>query len=172
MESSFQACPGCGAVTSLVAGPAHRYMGASPGCWARFGEVLAREYSDPAYAGVHRITVDAYAAQHPGKPSPRSIQSVAVHLLGLYWALEKQLPLAEVTQRIGRAVRAGKHYGHFRWLEPPFPLGAVTVFDVAEAQSPQTHAVLVKKWAHVVWLAWAPHHNQIRNWAAVSEAWK
>lgn len=172
MQASFQMCPGCGALIPPITGPAHRYMGASPGCWARFGAVLAREYSDPAYAGVHRLTVDAYAAQHPGKPSPRSIQSVAVHLLGLYWALEKRLPLAEVTQRIGRAVREGKRSARFHWLDPPFPLGDITVLEVVEAQSPQAHAERVKKWANAVWRAWVPHHDQIRKWAAASETCK
>lgn len=169
MQVSLQPCPGCGALTPPIAGPAHRYLGASPGCWARFGEVLAREYSDLAYASVHRFTVDAYAAQHPGIQSPRSMQSVAAHLLGLYWMLEEHFPAGEVTLRLGRAVRAAKRYGHFSWLEPPRPLGDITIFDVAGAKDASEHAERVKRWATAVWLAWAPHHDQIRKWAAMSE---
>ena len=32
-------------------------MESSPACWAAYGEVLAREYSDPAYFQVHRLSV-------------------------------------------------------------------------------------------------------------------
>ena len=67
-------------------GPTHRYMQSTPGCWAAFGRVLAREYEDQRYFEVHRLTVDAYAVQHPGIPGRQSIQSVAFHLvrLGLF----------------------------------------------------------------------------------------
>jgi len=41
-------CPGCGGTFPLLGGPVHRYMESSPGCWAAYGVVLAREYSDPA----------------------------------------------------------------------------------------------------------------------------
>ena len=50
-------------------GPTHPYYGCSPACWARYGEVLAREFQDPAYFGLHQLTVDAYAVQHPGSRS-------------------------------------------------------------------------------------------------------
>ena len=32
-----------------------------------YGEVLAREYSDPSYVSLHRLTADTYAVQHPGE---------------------------------------------------------------------------------------------------------
>ena len=78
---------------AVVDGPTHRYIGASAGCWALYGEVLAREYGDYAlYVPVHRLTVDAYAAQHPGEASRRAVQSVAVHLIRLHFRLERDLP--------------------------------------------------------------------------------
>jgi len=55
-------------------GPAHAYMLSSPGCWAAYGELLAREYSDSAYRRLHRLSVDAYALQHPGIDTPQSPQ--------------------------------------------------------------------------------------------------
>ena len=73
-------CIGCGALVPQQDGPTHRYMESSPGCWAIYCEVLAQEYSDIAFATAHRLTVDAYAVQHPGTPSPQSIQSIGVHL--------------------------------------------------------------------------------------------
>jgi Family of unknown function (DUF5946) len=44
-------CLGCGALVpdSDGPGPTHAYMLASPGCWALYGEVSSREYSDLAY---------------------------------------------------------------------------------------------------------------------------
>jgi len=51
--------------------------------------VLAREYSEPAYFGVHQLTVDTYAVQHPGVAERRSIQSVALHLITLSLMVER-----------------------------------------------------------------------------------
>jgi hypothetical protein len=48
-------CVGCGALVPDIDGPTHRYMAASPGCWALFGEVVAREFSDFRYARVHLL---------------------------------------------------------------------------------------------------------------------
>lgn len=82
-------CFSCGALVPQTAGPTHRYMESSPGCWSVYGEVLVREYTDALYASLHRLTVDAYAVQHPGRPSPQSIQSVAVHLISLCLILDR-----------------------------------------------------------------------------------
>lgn len=81
-------CIGCGASVPNTDDPRHKYIGSSPGCCAIYCEVLAKEYSDYRFGRVHRLTVDTYAVQHPGKPERRSIQSVAVHLIGLHFSLE------------------------------------------------------------------------------------
>ena len=70
-------CQGCGLVLPVRTGPTHPYIGACPACWALFGDVLAREYGDPAYFRPHQVTVDTYAVQHPGTPERRSIQARA-----------------------------------------------------------------------------------------------
>jgi hypothetical protein len=157
------ACPGCGALVPESDGPAHRYIGASPGCWAVYGEVLAREYEDVRYGRVHRLTVDAYAAQHPGVPSPQSVQSVAVHLLALHAIFERGVPLPQAKQVLQEAVKRKRE---FRWLDPPGFLGEVTVLDVHAATDPEQHEVRVHQWARAVWQAWAEHHHTIRSWAA------
>ena len=41
-------CMGCGGLVPDITGPTHEYMESSPGCWQAYGEVLGREYSDPA----------------------------------------------------------------------------------------------------------------------------
>jgi len=136
-------------------------MDSSPGCWAAYGVVLAREYSDSAYGSEHRITVDAYAAQHPGRPSPQSIKSVALHLASLCLVLEHGFSMARATA----AIRTGaSSVNPFVWLEPPARLGSLNVADVAPADTPAKHQYLVRAWASGVWAAWAEHHTVIYSW--------
>lgn len=59
-------CVGCGALVLDTDGPTHRYVGASPGCWAVFNEVRNREYIQPGYGVASQWTVDTYMVQHPG----------------------------------------------------------------------------------------------------------
>jgi hypothetical protein len=92
-----------------------------------YGEVLAREYSDPASAKAHRLTVDAYAVQHPGKPSPQTIQSVAIHLSSLCLVLERGFDPGRATAAMQTLA---KHKASFVWLPPPESLGERTVVDV------------------------------------------
>ena len=154
-------CPGCGVRLPNAGGPTHRYIEASPGCWAAYGEVLAREYASPSHFAVHRLTVDAYAVQHPGRPSPQSAQSVAVHLLSLYAVLERGMVPEAATRLIGRAVEAGP----YPWLAPPASRGAVTVADVVPAVSAEAHARAVRAWAEGAWGAWRDQHRQVQAWA-------
>ncbi len=74
-QAGLKPCVGCGALVLDIEGPTHRYLGVLPGCWALYGEVLKREYSDHREWLVHRLTVDAYAVQHQGESSPQTIQS-------------------------------------------------------------------------------------------------
>jgi len=143
----------CGALVPDIDGPTHRYIGASPGCWAIFGEVTEREYGDYRYARVHQLTVDAYCVQHPGVPSPQTIQSVGVHLIGLYLQLGRGLRPERVTAARQR-VASGKR--RFVWLEPPASLGEITVSYVRDAQDPAEHEERVREWAISVWEDWAP----------------
>lgn len=156
-----RACPGCGVVLEEREGPIHRYMESSPACWAVYGEVLAREYSDRTYFQVHRLSVDAYAVQHPGRPGPQAIQSVAVHLIRLCLLLERGLPMAHANDAM---LRASEQEHLYVWLEPPASRGSVTVADVVGAQDVDTHMAAVRRWADAAWQAWAPHHGTIRGW--------
>ena len=70
--NTVETCPGCGAAFPASDGPTHDYIGASAGCWAVYGDVLAREYSDHRFFRVHQLSVDAYSAQHPGGASRRA----------------------------------------------------------------------------------------------------
>ena len=148
------------------AGAVHRYMESSPGCWAAYGEVLAREYNDTAFMTAHRLTVDAYAVQHPGSPSPQSIQSVGVHLISLYVVLEEQLSHRAATQLMQRSADRM----HFVWLEPPLDRGERNVTTVVAARSPDEHVRAIQGWAQSVWQAWSQHHSQVLAWAAEAQA--
>lgn len=154
-------CHGCGGQFPDIDGPTHRYMTSSPGCWAWYGDVLAREYSDFRYGKVHQLTVDAYAVQHPGTPSPQSIQSVAVHLISLCAVLEHGTDLHRASQ-VKQAAAQGKE--RFTWLSPPPSMGEITVADVHRAENAQEHAQWVRTWAKATWDAWSAHHDTVRTW--------
>ena len=157
-------CVGCGALVPDIDGPTHAYIGASPGCWALYGRVLEKEYEDyPLYAPVHRLTVDAYAVQHPGTPSRRSTQSVAVHLIRLHLQLELGLPYEKANAAM---IRISSHSDGYARLDPPASLGEVTVLDVLQAQDPAEHLRIVRRWAESVWEAWSPQHETVRRWAS------
>ena len=164
-DRRLRRCFGCGAPVPDIDGPTHRYLGALPGCWRLYGEVLGREYEDyQRFATVHRLTVDAYAAQHPGTPSPQTIGSVGVHLVRLHLQLERGLPhdrandaMLDISSRLKK---------DFVWLDPPASLGDVTVLDVLDAREPEEHMGRVRGWAASVWAAWAAHHETVRRWAA------
>jgi len=143
-------------------GPTHPYIGASPGCWAIYGEVLAWEGGEPPSPPIHGLMVDAYAAQHPGTPSRRSIQSVAVHLISLCLVLERGYDPRWATEARRRALA---HRQDFVWLDPPASLGAVTIVDVREALDSPAYTARVEQWVRSVWDAWSPHHETVRRWA-------
>ena len=124
--------------------------GGTEGGWSLFQEVLALEYSDPAYGAVHFLTVDAHAPQHSEDHGPRSN---AFHLLRLRMLLE-----------YGGDPRIGQNPKWFQaqldgnreapYLQPPAERGGVTIADVHGAASAEEHAERVYRWARSVWEAW------------------
>jgi 5-methylcytosine-specific restriction endonuclease McrA len=155
-------CIGCGAILPESDGPTHGYMESSPACWSTYSRVLAREYGDRLLLDrVHRLTVDSYAAQHPGRPSAQSIQSVAVHLISLCAVIENGGSNDWATQVMRAALR---EKGRFVWLPPPQNRGSLTVVDVWSAGGAADHEGRVREWATSVWAAWSPHHGVVRQW--------
>lgn len=147
-------------VLPAIDGPVHRYMESSPSCWAVYGETLAREYSDPAFMAAHRLTVDAYAVQHPGQKSDQSVQSVAVHLISLHAVLVEGLSHRAATQVIQRSA----DHLRFEWLEPPAQRGELSVSTVHSARTAEEHVAAVHAWANSVRAAWAGHHSTVAAW--------
>ena len=141
-------------------GPTHRYMLSSPGCWAIFGELNARWVERPQDRPSHQYIVDTYAVQHPGTPNPQAIQSVAVHLISLYAALELDHDLGNAPSLLRRLVRKK---GVYKWLTPPSFSDALTVVHLRGAPSTELPG-RAREWAVSVWRAWAPHHDTIGEW--------
>ncbi|MCB0572215.1 MAG: hypothetical protein KDC66_20755 [Phaeodactylibacter sp.] len=164
MSDTTIRCFSCGAEVPAIEGPVHRYLDSAPGCWARFTEVAAREYSDVNFVRCHQLTVDSYAVQHPGQTSPQAIRSVAVHLASLYMVLERNLPIREATNFIQHLA---EHKQAFHWLEPPQYMGDITVVDIWKTENVQAHLQAVRAWAESAWAAWAAHHEQVKAWAAL-----
>ena len=161
--SEVQVCPGCGSRLPASEGPVHAYMTSSPACWAAFNAVMAREYSDPSLMPIHRLSVDAWAVQHPGDGSRRAIQSVGLHLARLMVQLD--------TGASGEAANTAMlNFAERKADLPELPARAaysVTVADVVEAVEPVTHEEAVRRWASSVWEAWADQHEFIRRWAGL-----
>ncbi len=155
-------CPGCGSRLAAVEGPTHAYMTSSPACWAAFNTVMAREYSDPRLMAVHRLSVDAWAVQHPGDGSRRAIQSVGLHLARLMVQIEQAL---EGEAANATMLRFAARKASLPEL-PPRDGYSVTVADVAEAVEPDAHRIAVRRWATATWADWSDHHDFIRRWAS------
>ncbi len=169
MPGSLVACSGCGALVPDSAGPTHAYIGASPGCWAAWGEVQARSFASPAIAAVQPLAVDVYAVQHPGLAERRAIQSVWVHLVSLCLILENGRSPGDGI-RAKQLLLAGARI--FVRLEPPAPRYSMTVLDLAAVTEPDAMPELVRQWAHVTWEAWRPHHAVIRaRVAELARSW-
>jgi hypothetical protein len=155
-------CVGCGGEFLPQEGPVHRYMTSSPACWAAFGRVLAAEYSDSSLMGVHRLSVDAYAVQHPGDGSRQAIQSVGLHLARLHVQLDRQLGADEANAFM---LSAAARKAGMLMLRPP-PAFPITVAQVAPFAGTAGHERAVREWAQSAWDAWAHAHDLVIGFTA------
>ncbi len=160
-----ETCFACGGQFEPNAGgAAHDYMLSSRGCWAAYGEVLAREYSNPAvFAASHRLSVDAYAIQHPGDPEERrALQSFWIHGASLWMVLRMGQSHALATQAL--KTLAGLDFAQRPADQPRF---AVTHADVL-ALPLASHEALTRDWAEESLTAWEPAHAEIERLARIA----
>jgi hypothetical protein len=137
-------------------------MTASPACWAAFGRVLEAEYSMPDLMPIHRLSVDAYAVQHPGDPNDRrAVQSVGLHLARLWRQLAHPSPPAE-TNAVMTGFAARKQT--LVPLAPPRRF-SMTAADVAPFAGTPAHGEKTLAWARAAWADWHAHHAYIMRWA-------
>lgn len=161
MSSPPRACPGCGLRLRDAPGPVPSLFGASSGCWRRYGELLARSYSDPDRAGVHQLVVDSYVAQHPAGGTRQAAQQVALCLMTLELFLERG---HDVAQGPALHKRMMKNLPPLEALDPPDTVTGLTVEDVLAAADGADYRRVVREWAQQVWDAWAVHHGTVRRW--------
>jgi len=151
----------CGLTAPPITGPVDPYQAATPACWAAFGGLLAGDYSQWR-PQRHRLTVDAYMAQHPGFGSPGGRRSVLVHLVGLWLTLEQGLSPPEVGSAMG-LVFPDKQAAPPATTPVP-GLAGINVADVLRAE-PEKQEAQVAAWARFVWDCWRPHHALVRRLA-------
>jgi hypothetical protein len=149
-------CGGCG----------RRVEGGTEGCQARYEELLARDYEDPAFFAAHRMFVDAYSLQHPERYC-RSAKSLAAHLVGLGQILEDGIPAAT-----GAPALRDWLDGNRRLEKPPLPAarGELTLGDIEGIEEPGPWRDAVRAWAASTWQAYAGLHALARRWAAAAGA--
>lgn len=146
-------------------GPTHAFVGASPACWRLYVQVSTLSPGRPEDFPLDRLVVDTYGAQHPGRRQVRALQSVAVHLMGLCSVLERGAEPRIVPTRAGKRVRRTLD---LHWLEPPRPIGTLTVRGPLRAHGTDELAASVEAWALDVWTAWGPHHETVRRWLDIA----
>ncbi|MCB0197293.1 MAG: hypothetical protein KDJ65_35425 [Anaerolineae bacterium] len=165
--TAHEACPGCGVHLPKSDGPTHRYIGASAGCWAMFSALVNAGEPPLAPAPTNTLLVDAYAAQHPGQPSPQAIQSVAVHLITLYGVLIKGVAVDNAVWLRQQALHPGKtgKKDRFEWLSPPNLFETITVADIVKQTTPSARTEQAAHYVMSVWDAWSkPHEAVIAGW--------
>jgi hypothetical protein len=151
-------CFGCGAWIEEVKGQPHEYIGAPQGCWNLFEQLLVKEFGEFNYPdSTHRLAVDTYAIQHPGIPSRKSIQSVNIHLISLYYIFIKNSTEKQATKKMSEILAKEPT---LEWLEPPKPNGHKTVIDVLKAKDQLEHERFVRRWAEDVWACWFSKHKE------------
>jgi hypothetical protein len=156
-----------------------RYGVAIPECLATLYDIIAKENELFGYPPAHRLIIDAYAAQHPRHPEVQqafaieqrlikaSVQSITVHLIGLYCAIELKIELPKIAQVMGAMLAQMKQQSfEFYDLQAPADLGSVKVMDVksrlfAHACSSDEYLQLAMHWAKTVWDAWKEQHATI-----------
>lgn len=159
-----ETCFACGGQFETDEGATHAYMLSIPGCWAAYGELLAREYSDPAlFAASHRLSVDAYALQHPGDPTQRrAVQSFWLHGASLWLALRMGQSHAVATQSL--KALAGMDFAVRPTQRPHFTM---THADVLAAPV-SSHPGLARYWAEESLTAWKPAHGEFERLAQIA----
>ncbi len=86
-----------------------------------------------------------------------------MHLVGLHLALDVGLSSDAVLARIANVFPDKPD------IAPLHPVPASwdrTVQHMRGAETLEDHTRRALEWAHGVWRAWTPHHDQVRAWAS------
>lgn len=184
-KQNLRQCPGCRAEFPIqkdidqyqTVGIA-RYGVASPECSYAYCELQNYERERFGYPAANRLIVDAYAVQHPPHREYQqklginqrlvaaSHQSVAVHLIALYAAFEKNIELLKIAKIMDMILSKNIEFPE---LKAPENLGDIRAIDVLHAIKEKElnldeYTQLAKKWAHSAWDAWKEHHKTVKEW--------
>jgi len=172
-DEKLTQCPGCSARFPKAEGAENRYGVASQECWAAFNQMLAHERNSWGYPDVHRLVVDAYGIQHPQNFELQkqlgieqrfidaSVQSVAIHLIALHFAIVEKKELKTISRLMSRILSNG---AKFPVLTPPDDLGAITVVDAPYGESLEEYSRFAWGWANDAWSAWSAYHPEVKRW--------
>ena len=133
-------------------------MSFSPACWARYGEVLAREYSDAGFWRTHRLLTDAACGQHSVGVDRRARQSLHIHLAALMLHFEDGAQEAAIVAFL----RAAAGIKQFSELEMPAENLAVSITEIHAAGDAAQHCAAVQVYGRRVFDAWRVHHHVFR----------
>ena len=155
----YEICLGCRSSFLQIDGPTHKYMLSSAACWKHYGDVLAREYQDPElFAAAHRLTVDAYALQHPGTPDDRrASQSVRLHYISLFLIFEYGWTHKDALGAL--KALANKPFDPLPSSPDVYPVTVADVWQAAEID----HVETVTRWARSAYAAWSPLHPYAKD---------
>lgn len=152
-------CPACG-YEGTFDGPVHAYMSPSAACWERYGNILAREFSDADYFRSHRLLTDAYCGQHSIGEDRRARQSLYIHLSALLLHFEDDLADERIVDFLRAAARSGHEFPH---LKMPQASRSVEIDDIYSARNSADHSRAVEVYAKKVLDVWRPHHPVFRE---------
>jgi len=129
------------------------------GCRALFEDLVARDFSDYRFFGVHRFMVDAYALQHPDEYCA-SAKSLMAHLGGLRCAMEhggEQI----VYQTLQKSLN-----GRLSLKKPGLPRarGELTIEHLRGISDPDAYKQAIAQWGRCVWAAYSGLHDFGREW--------
>lgn len=125
-----------------------------------FDGFRAREMAElaPSYTST-RLTVDVYCLQHPDQYCV-SAKSLAAHLTGVGWALERgggEWGLRALQQWLERGAKLDK---------PALPerRGELTIADVSGATGTDAYLSALDRWARSTWAAYVDLQRIARRW--------
>jgi hypothetical protein len=126
--------------------------------------LLARSFSELAYARFHRLLVDLYSLQHPDTFC-RSAKSYAAHLTGLCVAQDHG-----GDSRINAAVQNWLSGPRDDLTKPPVPTarGTLDLTHVLRATDAHDVAPRVAAWSDDVWAAFGELHGVARQWISLA----
>jgi hypothetical protein len=158
--SRSEVCPGCAAPVGNSGPCPHPYIAASVECWELFGMLQTLETERWGYPEVHRLVVDAYAAQHPGDGADRrDRQSVFVHLASICCVLERGATSREAVDVLRRMTReAGRDYPRLVRSGS----GQLDLRHAWDASDLPDYGHRCREWASAVWDSYAPSHRVVR----------